>query len=79
MYKGFSFSTASLVLLVITINIPLYVYTTFCLFIHLSVKTCVTPMGGFFFLLAVPCDMWDLSSLTRGRTRAPCSGSAKPS
>ena len=30
-----------------------------------------------FFFLAVPRSMWDLSSPTRDRTRAPCSGSAE--
>ena len=29
----------------------------------------------FFFFLAVMQNLWDLSSLTRNRTRAPCSGS----
>ena len=29
----------------------------------------------FFFFLATPCSMWDLSSLTRDQTRAPCRGS----
>ena len=30
---------------------------------------------NFFFFLAAPHGMWDLSSQTRDRTRAPCSGS----
>ena len=28
----------------------------------------------FFFLLPIPCGMWDLSSPTRDQTHAPCSG-----
>ena len=32
----------------------------------------------FVFFLAVLCGMQDFSSLTRDRTRAPCSGSAEP-
>ena len=32
----------------------------------------------FFFPLAMLHDMWDLSSLTRGRTHAPCSRSTEP-
>ena len=28
----------------------------------------------FFFFLATPCGIWDLSSLSRARTHAPCSG-----
>ena len=35
------------------------------------------PTLFFFFLLAVPHSMWDLSSRTRDGTRAPCSGSAE--
>ena len=31
----------------------------------------------FFFFLTTPCGMWDLSSLTRDRTCAPCIGSAE--
>ena len=30
-----------------------------------------------FFFSAVLCDMWDLSSLTRDQTHAPCSGSSE--
>ena len=33
--------------------------------------------SSFFFLLAMPCGMWDLSSLTRDWTQAPWSGRAK--
>ena len=29
----------------------------------------------FFFFLAALCSMWDLSSLTRDQTQAPCIGS----
>ena len=28
----------------------------------------------FFFFLATPCGIWDLSSLSRAQTHAPCSG-----
>ena len=45
-------------------------------------KTCVSVTYSFFFffgqlliLLAAPRGMWDLSSLTRDGTRAPCRGS----
>ena len=31
----------------------------------------------FFFFLATPQGLWDLSSPTGDRTRAPCSGSAE--
>ena len=31
--------------------------------------------GFFFFFLAMPCSMWDLSSPTRDQTHAPCIGS----
>ena len=31
----------------------------------------------FFFFLAALCSTWDLSSLTRDRTRPPCSGSVE--
>ena len=34
-------------------------------------------MPSDFFFLAVPCGMWDLSSLTRDETQAPCSGSVE--
>ena len=33
---------------------------------------------GIFFFLAMLRGMWDLMSLTRDGTRAPCSGSAEP-
>ena len=29
-----------------------------------------------FYFLAIQCDMWDVSSLTKDQTRAPCGGSA---
>ena len=32
---------------------------------------------SFFSFLAMPCSMWDLSSLTSDRTGAPCSGSVE--
>ena len=31
----------------------------------------------YFIILATPCNLWDLSSLTRDWTHAPCSGSAQ--
>ena len=44
----------------------------------------VIVLGGGWFrgvlfvcFLARLCALWDLSSLTRGQTRAPCSGSAE--
>ena len=31
----------------------------------------------FCLFLVMPCDLWDLSSLTRDQTHSPCSGSAE--
>ena len=35
----------------------------------------VSHISNFFFFLAMPSSMWDLSSLTWDQTCAPCSGS----
>ena len=36
----------------------------------------LAEMSLLFYFLATPCDMWDLSSLTRHQTGAPCSGNS---
>ena len=48
----------------------------FSLYLTLMLET-VDTVIFFFFFLHEPCDMWDLSSLTRDQTQAPCSGSIK--
>ena len=40
-------------------------------------RSCPLLSLFFFFFLAVPCGMWDLSSLTRDQTCAPCMGSVE--
>ena len=35
-------------------------------------------IAEFFFFLATPQDMWDLSSLTKDQTRVPCIGNTEP-
>ena len=42
-----------------------------------TANTMTSLTCGIFFFLAMPLGLWDLSSPTRDRTRAPCSGSAE--
>ena len=38
---------------------------------------CLLSLSFFFFILGVPCSLWDISSLTRDQTHDPCGGNAE--
>ena len=65
----------------------LYISTFMCFYFHIVQKfyftwlnrlayfNCQLTLFFFFFFLAMSCSTWDLSSLTRASTCAPCTGS----